>query len=414
MGGQALTLPTETAEIDSQVSVTHLTKAYAEAMENKQAELAEMITGRISEKVSPTGEINDRLLYYAFQPLDKQTEYLKQESGKNFDRAMEAFYRIFPYGMVAHFAANSAILETTSQDTDVLHIIDFDIGEGVQWPSLILALAQQQREIPQISSQGFYDAVLQPQHRTATTTVRLTAINWKSEEFGHVNSRRRFEGTKRQLQDYANSFGVILKVDEMEIQDVEREVRRSLKRGGKRCLAFNCMWGLPHMGRRRSKSRVMEFLRLAKEMSALSAYNKTGSNGDCAGWKMNSNDDSGGFSAFFDGYMDHYRAMLESMEWSFPIRLGEARLAMEYLFVAPYIHSSEWELSWSEMMSEGRELARGLGFQGMRIVGECLAEARELVREGESQYGLRIEGENQNEMVLEWRGTPLLKVSAWR
>ncbi|CAN0927850.1 Protein NODULATION SIGNALING PATHWAY 2 [Linum grandiflorum] len=420
VGGQSLTIPSVGIPINSRVSVTHLTKAYAEAMENKQSELAEMITGRISEKVSPTGEINDRLLYYAFQPIDKQAEYLKQESGKNFDRALEAFYRIFPYGMVAHFAANSSILETTtSLSPEVLHIVDFDIGEGVQWPPLILALAQQQRQIPQISqinqniqnANFYYDAILP----TATTMIKLTAINWKTDEFGN-SSRRRFESTKKQLQDYASSFGVIMKIEETDIQ----EAKRSLKRGGKRCLlAFNCMWGLPHMGRRRSKAQVVEFLDLAREL-----LGQPGSNGiltfsDGNGNVNNLNDggknDCGGFGDFFEGYMAHYRAVLESMEWSFPARLSEARLAMEYLFVAPLIHSSEWGTKWTEEMAEeGSELVSQFGFRPAMISGEGLAEVKEVVREGESQYGVRIGGEDQNEMVLEWRGTPLVKVSAWR
>ncbi|CAN1134296.1 Protein NODULATION SIGNALING PATHWAY 2 [Linum perenne] len=416
VGGQPVTIPSAEVPIEIKVTVSHLTKAYAEAMENKQSELAEMITGRISEKVSPTGEINDRLLYYAFQPIDKQSEYLKQESGKNFDRALEAFYRIFPYGMVAHFAANSAILETASfHESDVLHIVDFDIGEGIQWPSLILALAQKQRRI--IPNRDYYDAV------SVTTMVKLTAVNWKSEEdgAGHVTgtSNRRFESTKKQLQDYASSFGIMMRIEEMEIQ----EVRRNLKRGGKRFWAFNCMWGLPHMGRRRTKAQVDEFLGLAREIMGLGGSSGILTFGDGNG-NIDNNDKlkgdygydyGGGFGGFFEGYMEHYRALLESMEWSFPARLSEARLAMEYLFVAPCIHSSEWGGKWSEEMAvEGSELVAGLGFRGVMIGGEGLAEAREVVREGESQYGVRIEGENQNEMVLEWRGTPLVKVSAWR
>jgi hypothetical protein len=106
-------------EIDNQLSVHHLVKAYKEAMENQEAELAEVITRRISKKVGPTGEIKERLLYYSFQPLDKETDYLTQESAKNFDKALEAFYKIFPDGMISHFTANSVILEAKPRDADV-------------------------------------------------------------------------------------------------------------------------------------------------------------------------------------------------------------------------------------------------------------------------------------------------------
>ena len=35
-----------------------------------------------------------------------------------------------------------------------------------------------------------------------------------------------------------------------------------------------------------------------------------------------------------------------------------------------------------------------------------------MVREGEAPYAVRIEGENYNEMVWEFRGTQLIKFSA--
>ena len=144
---QPLTLPTGDMEIDNQLSVHHIVQVYKEAMENKEAELAEVIARRISKKVGPTGEIEERLLYYSFQPLDKETDYLMQQSAKNFDRAFEAFYKIFPDRMISHFTANSVILEAKPRDAEVLHIIDFDIGEGMQWSSMIMALGRKQKEL---------------------------------------------------------------------------------------------------------------------------------------------------------------------------------------------------------------------------------------------------------------------------
>jgi hypothetical protein len=173
---QPLTLTTGDMEIDNQLSVHHLVKAYKEAMENKEAELAEVLTRRISKKVGPTGEIEEHLLYYSFQPLDKKTDYLTQESAKNFDRALEAFYKIFPDGMISHFTANSVILEAKPRDADVLHIIDFDMGEGMQWPSMIMALGRKQKEL---QAQQYYG------HIPHYTTLKFTAIKWKDEGSGH-------------------------------------------------------------------------------------------------------------------------------------------------------------------------------------------------------------------------------------
>ncbi|KAF2306441.1 hypothetical protein GH714_018110 [Hevea brasiliensis] len=99
----SLTLPGEESELNSLLSVRHLLKAYGEAMEKGQSDLADY--------------------------LDKHGNYLKQESSKNFEAAFRAFYQIFPYGRFAHFAANSAILEAMPVDTETIHIVDFDMGK---------------------------------------------------------------------------------------------------------------------------------------------------------------------------------------------------------------------------------------------------------------------------------------------
>ena len=70
-------------------------------------------------------------------------DYIKQECTKNFEVAFKAFYDIFPYGRFARFAANSAILESIPTDAEMIHIVDFDIDEGLQWAPLIETLGRQ-------------------------------------------------------------------------------------------------------------------------------------------------------------------------------------------------------------------------------------------------------------------------------
>ncbi|KAI8014529.1 Nodulation-signaling pathway 2 protein [Camellia lanceoleosa] len=239
-------------------------------MEKDQIELVEVIMKSIGEKVSPVGEIVERLLYYLFQPSDKQSDYLKQESSKNFHAAFKAFYQIFPYGKFAHFAANLAILEAIPPDVEIIHIVDFDIGEGTQWSSVIEAIGCQQREI------------------------RLTSIKWTKGDSNHDHtSGWRFDETKRRLLDHASYFGLNLKVEEMELHNLESEKKKMKKRGGRReWRAFNCMVELPHMGRVRSRRQVMEFLKVAKDvLSIQTPYCNSSTKGiitfgDADGWEI--------------------------------------------------------------------------------------------------------------------------------
>ncbi|XP_031248141.1 nodulation-signaling pathway 2 protein-like [Pistacia vera] len=352
------------------------------------------------------------LLYHSFQPLNKEANdnYLKQESCKVFDAAFEAFYRLFPNGMFAYFTVNSAILEAIPHDAGVLHIVDFDMGEGIQWASMIVALAQQQKLLQQFG-------IISQQ-----ITLKLTSIKWKNGDCicGQAHPHLRFEETKKQLICYANCHDLKLKVEEMELQDLVSEIKKTTRRGRRReCVAFNCMWALPHMRRRRRRRHVMEFLKVAKDFLANSDSNKTSNDknngiitfGDGDTWEKI--EDYSCFGSFFDSYQEHYRALLESMEWNFHKHLAEARIAMECLFVAPFASSVALLEKWKEV-KEVYEFEAGFGLKGVRLSSESLMEAKVMAREGESLYTMRIEGENANEMVLEWGRTPLVRVSAWR
>nr|XP_043638478.1 protein NODULATION SIGNALING PATHWAY 2-like [Erigeron canadensis] len=360
----------DTMELESQTGLQSLLKAYAEAMEMGQTELAQVIVSCISEKIYPIGPAIERIAFNLFQSAENQEEYLKRESVRNFKSAFRAFYEIFPYGRFAHFTANSAICEAVPTHVKSVDIIDFDLLEGSQWPVVIEAIAQQRKSL-------------------TITSVKLEDHN------------SQFEHIKRDLCSFARTFGLNLKIQDVDMAQIVNKME------GKEFVVFNCMVGLPHMGRTRETSQVMDFLKIAR---AVLAKNKgIITVGDGAGGRLAT---SSNYTSFFNENLAHYKALYESMECGFPSYLNEARTAMETLFVAPFISSESWFQKWEE----GRENTtsiKGLGLKGRTMSINSLNEARELVKEGESPYGIRIEGQNGNEMVLKWNATPLVKVSVW-
>ncbi|XP_071738492.1 protein NODULATION SIGNALING PATHWAY 2-like [Rutidosis leptorrhynchoides] len=363
---------------ESQSGLKILLNAYAEAMSMGQMELSRVIVRCISEKVIPIGPTIERIAFNLFRCTENQEEaYLKQESMRNFKTAFRTFYEVFPYGRFAHFTANLAIIEALPTHVESVHIIDFDLCEGSQWPVVIEAISQQGKSL-------------------TITSVKLD------------DHDSQFEHTKWQLCSYARNFGLNLKVQEMDMRKIREDMERSTF-FGREFVVFNGMVSLPHMGRTRKTTQVMTFLDIAKAVLAKNEGIITFGDGeDCKEKIRNSSD----FSSFFNKYMSHYRALYESTECSFLSYLKEARMAMETLFFAPFISSQSWFQKWDE----GRENAVArmeLGLKGRPMSEESLNEAKELVKEGESLYGVRIEGENGNEMVLEWNGTPLVKVSVW-
>ncbi|KAJ0088303.1 hypothetical protein Patl1_31409 [Pistacia atlantica] len=288
-----LTLPAEEMEIDTQVSVSHLLKAYGEALEIGQRKLGEVIIKCLSEKVSPAGEALERLAFNLSPDLEKQGEYLMQESRKNFEEAFRAFYQLFPYGRFAHFAANAAILEAMPDDAEIIHVVDFDIGEGVQWPPLI--------------------------------------------EFC-----RDKKATVWTMQDV---FGLNLKVEEMGIEEL------------------------------RKKQKACQ-----------------------------------GISANSPGLTCQIMATLPTELPCTPCRSknGHGMSLCGHLTSLPTFGSKS-----GKNKDKATNFREGVGLEECKVSKEMLIEAKEMVK-GENSYGVRIGGYSENEMILEWRGTPLVRVSTWR
>ncbi|KAK3019427.1 hypothetical protein RJ639_004145 [Escallonia herrerae] len=216
----SLVLPGDDMEFDSQLSLCHLLKAYAEATEMGQRDLANVIVGCISEKVGPLGRTLERIAFNLFQHTGNKGAYLKQESSKNLEPAFHVFYQSFPYGRFAHFTANTAILEAIPDDVTTVHIVDFDKGEGVQWPPMIEAIGRRKK------------------------ALRLTFIISEESDHGFAPLQWTLEGTQRRLYDHATFAGLNLKVEEMRLGDLVRQIEESTKSEGEReWLAFNCMPG---------------------------------------------------------------------------------------------------------------------------------------------------------------------------
>jgi hypothetical protein len=83
------------------------------------------------------------------------------------------------------------------------------------------------------------------------------------------------------------------------------------------------------------------------------------------------------------------------------------------LFVAPCISSCDWLQTWEEMKIDG-DFQIEISLESGSLSKNVLMEVKEVLRGCESSYQARIEGGNENELVLEWKGTQLLRFSIWK
>ncbi|POO00220.1 GRAS transcription factor [Trema orientale] len=71
---------------------------------------------------------------------------MKEPTAEEEFLAFMDLYRVSPYHQFAHFTANQAIIESFEKEEEknnrALHVIDFDMSYGFQWPSLIQSLSE--------------------------------------------------------------------------------------------------------------------------------------------------------------------------------------------------------------------------------------------------------------------------------
>lgn len=163
--------------VDSQengIKLVHTLMACAEAVQQDNLKLAEALVKQIGFlAVSQTGAIRKVATYFA-QGLARRIYGLYPDNALDSalsDLLQMHFYDSCPYLKFAHFTANQAILEAFTNKKRV-HIIDFSMKLGTQWPALMQALALRPGGAPAFRLTG----IGPPSH---DNTDRLQEVGWR-------------------------------------------------------------------------------------------------------------------------------------------------------------------------------------------------------------------------------------------
>ncbi|XP_073138500.1 scarecrow-like protein 33 [Henckelia pumila] len=139
---------------------------------------------RIRQHSSPRGDGSERLAYYFANALEARldgtgTELYAAISSKRISAAMilkayKTFISACPYRKMSNVFANRTIKKLAA-GVDRIHIIDFGILYGFQWPCLIQALSDRQEGPPKLRITGidFPQAGFRPAERVKDTGHRL-------------------------------------------------------------------------------------------------------------------------------------------------------------------------------------------------------------------------------------------------
>ncbi|XWS22850.1 hypothetical protein CRYUN_Cryun29cG0071400 [Craigia yunnanensis] len=143
-------IPTESTRpvvlVDSQengIRLVHALMACAEAVQQNDLNLAEALVKQIGFlAISQAGAMRKVATYFA-EALARRIYRLYPQNPLDHslsDVLHMHFYETCPYLKFAHFTANQAILEAFEGKKRV-HVIDFSMNQGMQWPALMQALA---------------------------------------------------------------------------------------------------------------------------------------------------------------------------------------------------------------------------------------------------------------------------------
>ncbi|KAJ1694105.1 hypothetical protein LUZ63_010803 [Rhynchospora breviuscula] len=178
---------------DEHVNLGALLIACAEAISKNDTKVATELTKKIRKHASPIGNGIQRIACFFVLGLNARLAGIGSEIlGRFVTRRISSNDSLKVYGMwaktspmyrAAYHFANKSILSAAGTASKI-HIIDFGIAAGFQWPSLIQALAKM---------------------KDGPSRLRITGVDLPQPGF-HPDERIKLTG--KRLEDYARDFGV--------------------------------------------------------------------------------------------------------------------------------------------------------------------------------------------------------------
>lgn len=343
-------------------------------IENMQALLTRVNTGCGIGKVA--GCFIDALSRRVFTP---QSVGSAAGSAHENELLYHYFYEACPYLKFAHFTANQAILEAF-QGHDCVHVIDFNLMHGLQWPALIQALALRPGGPP---------------------LLRLTGIGPPSPD-----GRDSLREIGLRLADLARSVNVRFAFRGVAASRLEDVKPWMLQVSPKEAVAVNSIMQLHRLlGSDSNRSAPMEMM---------------------LGWIRNLNPkivtvveqeadhNKAGFLERFTEALYYYSNMFDSLDACAAMQpdkaLAEMYIQREICNVVCCEGSARVERH--EPLAKWRTRLGQAGFRPLHLGSNAFKQASMLLTLFSAE-GYRVE-ENEGCLTLGWHSRPLIAASAWQ
>lgn len=363
------------------VELINLLLSCTQAVASGSLNLVNQLLAQLGELASPEGSSVQRVVAYfteglalriaetwpqLYQPLPCHLDPSEEE----LLAAFHILNHVCPYTKFSHFTANEAILQVF-EGQDRVHVIDFDIQQGLQWPALFQSLATR--------PQG-------PPH------LRITGVGECKEDIQDTGDR---------LAEFAEDFN--LPFEFHPVVDTLEELRLwMLHVKEKETVAVNCVSHL-HRALHDDGAAVRDVLDVIKSTKpkVLVVVEQEASH-------------NGPFEARILEALQYYSAIFDSIDASLPLQ-SEARLKLERLFAKEIRNIVACEgLDRTERhvkLERWRDIFGAAGFEPAPLSHRAVSQAKLLLYMFTNK-GYRLE-EDKGALILNWLDRPLFSVSSW-
>ncbi|KAE8098952.1 hypothetical protein FH972_016973 [Carpinus fangiana] len=286
-----------------------------------------------------------------------------------------------PYGdsteRFSHLTANQAILEAIDEGQQAIHILDFDIMHGLQWPPLMQALAERSYPPPML---------------------RITATGHDLDILHRTGDR---------LLTFAQSLGLRFQFHPLLLlgNDYDPVIPPALVLLPDEALAVNCVLYLHKL--LKNDTRALHLF--LHKIKALNPKVVT-----IAEREANHNHPL--FLQRFVEALDHYTAVFDSLEATLPPNSRE-RLSVEQVWFGREIvdivaAEGDRRRERHERYESWEVMLRSSGFSNVPLSPFALSQAKLLLRLHYPSEGYQLQIRNDS-LFLGWRNRALFSVSSW-
>ncbi|XP_057793103.1 GRAS family protein RAM1-like [Salvia miltiorrhiza] len=312
---------------------------------------------------------------------------MKPPSPSEAFSAFTSLYKASPFFQFAHFTANQAILEAFQRDASsrALHVVDFDVSYGFQWPSLMQSLSENATPTNKIS-------------------LRITAFGPHMEEIQETESR---------LVSFAKGFCNLV----FEFHGLVRGSKNvKVKKRKNETVAVNLVF---HLTSLKTLSKISETLSYVHSLKP-SVIVLVEQEGKCSSNK---------FLPRFMESLHQFAAIFDSLDDCLPLDSAERlsierdHLGREIRSVINYDGDDEESCPRFEKMETWSGRMERRGFVGVEQSCRAVMQAKLLLKIRSHCCPIKFDGENGGFRVFErengkaislgWQDRILITASSW-